>query len=158
MTPDQHQKIQEEGIRDVLKNALIMRIGMADNNSPYVVPVNFGYDENNLYFHSKMKGKKLEIMEKNPSVCFELDYGVELMTADEACKWDTRFRSVVGYGTVKMLTNIADKTTGFDAIMKKYAGDRKFTYDEKHFEHAVVMCITISEMKFKESGNWLEKV
>jgi len=72
-----------------------MRIGMADNNSPYVVPVNFGYDEKHLYFHSKMKGKKLEIMEKNPFVCFELDYGVELMPADEACKWDTRFRSVV---------------------------------------------------------------
>ena len=154
MTPEEHQKIQESGIQDVLSNALIMRLAMADNNQPYVVPVNFGYDGTYLYFHSKMKGKKLTILAKNPSICFEFDYGVKLMPNEKACDWDTQSRSVVGYGTVKELTNPKEKAAGFDVIMHKYAGKKKFEYDEKLFNHAVLMRITIDEMKFKESGKW----
>lgn len=154
MTPEQHEKIQQEGIQQVLSNTLIMRLAMADNNNPYLVPVNFGYDGKHLYFHSKMKGKKLDILAKNPSVCFEFDYGIQLMPHEQACHWDTRFRSVVGYGIVEILTNGEEKAKGFDAIMLKYAGDKKFEYDEKLFTHAILMRITIHEMNFKESGDW----
>ncbi len=154
MTPEEHQKIQKHGIQEVLSHALVMRIAMAENNMPYMVPVNFGYDGKHLFFHSKMKGKKLDILAKNPSVCFEFDYGVKLMPNEKACDWDTHFRSVIGYGTVKKLTETDEKRHGFDAIMQKYAGERMFEYDEKLFLHAVLMQITISEMTFKESGDW----
>ncbi len=154
MTPEERQKNQEIGIKEVLSNALVLRVAMSDNNMPYVVPVNFGYDGKHFYFHSKMNGKKIDILTRNPAVCFELDYGVELMPHEEACHWDVRYRSVIGYGTARLLTEADEKKKGFDAIMQKYAGNGNFEYNEKQFSHAALVQITISEMNFKESGDW----
>ncbi len=150
------QNIQQEGIQDVLKNAQILRVAMVDGNKPYVVPVNFGYDDGHLYFHSKMNGKKMDILARNPEVCFEMDYGFELITNELACKWSSRFKSVVGFGTAAILTDVKDKIAGYDAIMRKYGGDKKFEYDEKQVAHSAVVCITISEMNYKFKGKWDE--
>ena len=156
MSSDPRQKILNEGIQDVLKNAQIMRVAMVDGKRPYVVPVNFGYGDGRLYFHSKMNGKKMDILARNPEVCFEMDYGFELITNELACKWSSRFKSVVGFGTASILSDAKDKIAGYDAIMRKYGGDKKFEYDEKQVAHSSVVCITISEMSYKLKGKWDE--
>jgi len=51
---------------------------MSINDMPYVVTVNFGYDDKYIYFHSNQKGKKVEMIASNPNVCFELNYGGEV--------------------------------------------------------------------------------
>jgi Uncharacterized proteins involved in stress response, homologs of TerZ and putative cAMP-binding protein CABP1 len=48
-------------------------LGMFDEEYPYVVPLNFGYDikEGKLYIyvHCALTGHKLDLLEKNPNVC-----------------------------------------------------------------------------------------
>ena len=68
----------------VIKEASVCRIAMVEGTSPYVVPLCFGYDDNTLYFHSAIEGKKIEILKKNNSVCFEMDIGTELIQKGEA--------------------------------------------------------------------------
>ena len=36
----------------ILKEADHCVIALSDNNSPYIVPMNFGYQDHNLYLHS----------------------------------------------------------------------------------------------------------
>lgn len=49
----------------------VLHIGIHDEPSPYVVPVNFGYrfeDALVLYFHCAQEGYKLELLARNPNV------------------------------------------------------------------------------------------
>jgi len=68
----QDKEIQNEPeIKAIIKKAGVCRLGMINGNKPYIVPLCFGYHDNVLYFHSSLKGKKIDILQKNPNVCFE---------------------------------------------------------------------------------------
>ncbi|MGD9202223.1 MAG: pyridoxamine 5'-phosphate oxidase family protein, partial [Chitinispirillia bacterium] len=54
-------------IKEVLKSSRICRIGMIDNGLPYVLPFNYGYDDNLIYIHCARTGKKLDLIRKNPT-------------------------------------------------------------------------------------------
>ncbi len=45
--------------------------------------MSFGYKENAIYIHSSQKGRKIEILKKNLTVCFEATVETELITADD---------------------------------------------------------------------------
>jgi len=42
-------------ISQIIKNCQVCRLGLAKDNSPYIVPVSFGYDGDALYFHTIKK-------------------------------------------------------------------------------------------------------
>ena len=60
-------------IEEIIKKADCCRIALVDNDEPYIVPVNFGYERNTLYFHGALEGRKAEIIRKNNNICFELN-------------------------------------------------------------------------------------
>jgi nitroimidazol reductase NimA-like FMN-containing flavoprotein (pyridoxamine 5'-phosphate oxidase superfamily) len=61
-------------IERILGSATIGRIATnGADGYPYITPVNFVHQEGNIYFHSALKGEKLENLERDPKVCFEVD-------------------------------------------------------------------------------------
>jgi nitroimidazol reductase NimA-like FMN-containing flavoprotein (pyridoxamine 5'-phosphate oxidase superfamily) len=54
----------------ILDIATHINIAMADENEPYIVPINYIYDseQKNIYFHGAKEGKKIELLQKNPRV------------------------------------------------------------------------------------------
>jgi nitroimidazol reductase NimA-like FMN-containing flavoprotein (pyridoxamine 5'-phosphate oxidase superfamily) len=110
-------------INQIIESSQICRLGLANNNTPYVLPVSFGYDGKAVYFHTAKEGQKIEFMNANDRVCFECEHGVELVRNDSnPCKWSFSFQSVIGYGTVRELTERSEKTAGLNTIMKHYSG------------------------------------
>ena len=65
-----------ENIEPILRACKTCRVAMIADGAPYVVPLNFGYtwddDGLTLYFHSGLKGKKIDALRADPRVCFEL--------------------------------------------------------------------------------------
>ena len=59
-------------IEDLLNSNNLGRIGCSFNGKTYVVPVNYVYDGRSIIAHST-DGLKIQMMRKNPSVCFEVD-------------------------------------------------------------------------------------
>ena len=64
-------------IEDIIKRSTVCRLAMSDNNSPYVIPINFGYENSTVYFHSAREGRKIDILKKNPNVCIEFDIDIQ---------------------------------------------------------------------------------
>jgi len=60
-------------IEAIIERADVCRLGLSDDNMPYIIPMNFGYKDNRLYFHCAKKGKKIDIIKRNNSTCFEMD-------------------------------------------------------------------------------------
>lgn len=61
-------------INEMLKHFNYVCVGINDEDGyPYVVPLNFGYEIKDeklfIYTHMAKRGKKLELLRKNPKVC-----------------------------------------------------------------------------------------
>jgi len=139
-------------IESILMRARVCRLAFTDGEVPYMVPLCFGYRDNTLYFHSAREGKKIEIIKKNPGVCFEVDVDHELVRAGMACDWGMKFRSVIGFGRAALLEDPETKRMALDVIMEHYGADGPFVYKEKGFEKALIIRVEIESMTGKQSG------
>jgi len=107
----------------VIRAADVCRLALARDNEPYLVPLSFGYDGKALYIHTAAKGRKIDFIEANNRVCFELEANVALVENErEACDWTFSFESAIGYGTVRELTRPDEKNHALNQIMRHYSG------------------------------------
>jgi nitroimidazol reductase NimA-like FMN-containing flavoprotein (pyridoxamine 5'-phosphate oxidase superfamily) len=140
-------------IEDIISTADVCRIALANNNVPYMVTMNFGYEgegKKKLFFHCAREGRKLEIISKNNYVCFEFDVDHDLYKGRTACDFGMRYRSVVGYGRVVIVTDNDEKKQGLNALMLHYAKGKKFTYKQSALDKMLLLRLDILEMRGKK--------
>jgi uncharacterized protein len=65
-------EMTEKECRDLLARNSIGRLGCAQDNRPYVVPIYLAYDIDYFYVLSTL-GQKIEWMRANPNVCVQMD-------------------------------------------------------------------------------------
>ena len=140
-----------EVLEEILQLATVCHLAMSENDQPYVVPLNFGYRDNALYFHCAREGKKVDILRKNNCVGFEVDVDHELVKGASACEWGMKGRSVVGTGKAYLVDDPAGKRQGLDVIMKHYGAPEPFSYKEKGFEKALIIKVEIESMSGKKT-------
>lgn len=75
-----------EEIREVFASNVLGRIGCQENGKIYVVPVNYVFDGKYIIAHS-VYGQKIEMMRKNPAVCFEVDEMKDFTNWKSAIAW-----------------------------------------------------------------------
>jgi len=138
-------------IEAVIRQSIICRLGMADDNIPYIVPLCFGYRDNALYIHGAPEGKKIEILKKNQDVCFEFDLNTELVEAESACSWSMKYQSVIGCGKASFLEDPEEKRQALEIIMNQYS-DKSFRFPEEAINKISVIKIAITSMTGKQSG------
>lgn len=136
-------------IDEILKSCLICRVAFADDY-PYIVPMNYGYHENALYFHCATQGRKIDLIRKNSRVGFEVTEKSEIVKDDVACKWTTKFRSVIGFGEMFIICDHEEKKQGLDIIMKQH-GKHDSQFDDRIVERALVLKLEIEGLSGKES-------
>jgi hypothetical protein len=138
-------------IEAILQKASVCRLAMADGGEPYVVPLNFGYEGDCLYFHCAREGRKIDIIRRNDRVCFEVETDVQVIPAEKPCGWTTRFRCVIGRGRAVLVDDPAEKRRGLEVLMRHYGGPEGPFPDEVLAKTAVIR-VDIEEMTGKESG------
>jgi uncharacterized protein len=136
-------------IEAILDQAPVLRIALAENNQPYVVPVCFGHEPGVLYFHSSTEGKKIAMIRANPRVCFEVDLCDGVVKGERACSWGMRYRSVIGFGRASILTAPAEKKHGLTCIMRQYRGGIP-EFSDEDVRHVAVIRIAIESMTGKK--------
>ena len=138
-------------IEKIIRKANCCRIGLADNDEPYIVPVCFGYERNALYFHGALEGRKVELIKKNNKICFEIDTDVEVVRGEKPCAWAMKYRSVIGVGRARILESDEEKTRGLKLIMRQYAeGD--FSFPKSELDEILVVKVDITNITGKQSG------
>lgn len=135
---------------EILTKGQILRLAMSLNDEPYVVPMNYGFKDGELFLHSALEGRKVTILKKNPKVCFEVSIDTELIKNPVSCKWTYYFRSVIGRGKVVFLETEAEKRAGLDVIMTHF-GSIDNSYKDEHVRNINVFKIVIEEMTGKAS-------
>lgn len=115
---------------------------------PYTVPVNFLYRENHIYFHSALKGHKIDAIGHSPKACFTvIDEPVK-----ETGDWWFHVRSVICFGQISLIGNEEERMD----ILRKF-GEKYFpeTYDidkelQQNGPRTVVLDFSIEHMTGKQ--------
>lgn len=139
-------------IESIMNKARVLRLAMTDGEWPYVIPMNFGYASGTLYLHTGLRGKKIDLLRRNPKVCFALDADQEIVEGETACQWTMKFRSVVGYGRAELLESPVEKRSGLDVIMKQYS-DHLYDYPDDKLSITSIVKIRIERMTALVSGD-----
>jgi nitroimidazol reductase NimA-like FMN-containing flavoprotein (pyridoxamine 5'-phosphate oxidase superfamily) len=138
-------------IDTILSKATVCRIGLVDNNVAYIVPLNFGYKNNCLYFHSAPIGKKIELITKNNMVCFEVDIDHDIVNTGIPCNWSSKYVSIIGYGKARFITNTEQKQEALNIIIDHYSPGKSYDFPEKNIYQTAIIIIEISQMTGKKS-------
>jgi hypothetical protein len=147
---DREIKSKEE-MEAIIRRSPVCRLGMADENGPYVVPLSFGYHDGALFFHSAKSGRKLDMIKKDNRVCFEVDAVNDIVKGDMACDWGMKFESVIGFGRAFIVEGAESRKTALDIIMAHYS-QGPFQYSEKKLELTAVIKVEIESMTGKRKG------
>jgi nitroimidazol reductase NimA-like FMN-containing flavoprotein (pyridoxamine 5'-phosphate oxidase superfamily) len=138
-------------IEAIITRATVCRLAMCSGDRPYVVPLSFGYRDNTLYLHTAMEGKKLEVLEENNRVCFEMDedQGIE-KRGDHAWEFAVKYRSVVGFGEASFIDDLSEKAAALDIFVEHY-GVPPEEYPEALLEVTKVIKVEIESMTGRKS-------
>jgi len=138
-------------INAILGAAHLMRIALADGDTPFLVPVFYAFDGTAIYFHSAQAGTKIDIMKRNNKVCFEISIDHGIVENDVACDFEAQHRTVIGFGKVAFVTDDAEKINALDRIVAHFS-EKKFEYPKANLSRTVVIRIDIESIKGKKHG------
>lgn len=138
-------------IESIILRSSVCRLALSENDHPYIIPLCFGYEDNTLYFHSAPQGRKLDILKKNNTVCFEFDIDHRIVEAHDACGWSMDYRSVIGFGKASIIDDPKERAKAMNAIIQHYTG-KPLPYSEATLKNTVLMKVEIESITGKESG------
>ncbi|QSH40094.1 pyridoxamine 5'-phosphate oxidase family protein [Lentisphaerota bacterium ZTH] len=153
------RKIQEISdsaeLDEILSTARICRIAMLDGNRPYILPFNYGYRNKCVYIHCALQGRKLDLLRKNNHVCFEIEDSVRVVKDKIACRCSTRYRSIVGYGDIEIITDDAEaKNEALKILMEQHDWGEPVEFSEQQVKNVAILKLSITSMTGKKSSNW----
>lgn len=138
-------------IKNIIKEADFCNVAMSENNMPYVVPMNFGFDQESLYLHSANEGLKIDILQSNPNVCLGIVNDAKVEKTSDVCKTTMKYKSVIIFGKAQFITDNCEKEKALKIIINHYYGDnRDFVERESKFNQTVLEKIVILKVKIEK--------
>ena len=153
MTKRERQVTDEGQIRNILDTAKVLHLGLAVDNEPYVVPMNYGYTVEEgqlvLYLHSALRGKKLDMIRSNPKVFFEMDCDLDPFEGEKPCQYGLAYSSVMGRGTASIVEDVEEKKKAMSVLMKTQTG-KDFSFEDRLVSVVAVIRIDVLEYTAKK--------
>ena len=152
MTKRERQITDEHQIQAILDTAKVLHLGLAVDNEPYVVPMNYGctWEDGRLvlYLHSALVGKKLDMIRANPKVFFEMDCDLTPFEGEKPCQYGLAYSSVMGRGTAQIVEDVEEKKKAMTILMKTQTG-KDFSFEDRLVSIVAVIRIDVSQYSAK---------
>jgi nitroimidazol reductase NimA-like FMN-containing flavoprotein (pyridoxamine 5'-phosphate oxidase superfamily) len=157
----------KQKIVEFLNSQPVGRIASIDKQGyPQVIPMNFVYFDDAVYMHSHPFGEKLDNIDRNPKVGFEVDEHVCFLPSyyfhpSDASQADTLYVSVVIKGEAEIVQDLKEKASALNALMKKYQKEGRYEELDAHMptvrEVAVIKVVPRGiRGKYKIGQQWTQ--
>ncbi len=134
----------------VIDRCDILRIGLADGEFPYIVPVNFAYTVSGsrltFYIHGAMAGRKYDLMRKNRRCSFEMDIPLGLEVMQQGVT--THYQSVMGTADIDFPEG-PEKEEALKILLRRYPETRGFVCGPDCLPPAAAAKLTVREISAK---------
>jgi uncharacterized protein len=141
-----------DAITGLLNKAQVGRVAtVSPDGTPYVVPVNFAFEGDRIYFHCALEGMKLDNIRADPKVCFETDEMTKLyVSQDRPCACGCLYQSVIARGKAGIVGDESRKLHALRLLVKKYApGKENQAMGDDIVKRTAVVEIAIDEISGK---------
>ena len=91
-----------------------------DKAFPYAVPLSYVYDGEHIYFHSATEGHKIDAIQRNPNASFAVIDQDEVIPE----KYTTAYRSVIVFGSIRIIDDEVEKRAAAHKLAVKYAPEQ----------------------------------
>jgi uncharacterized protein len=101
--------LSESEARNLIAGGKIGRLGCIDNGEPYVVPINYVFEDESIYSHS-LPGRKIDAMRAHPRACLQVD----------EIEHDFAWRSVIAYGNFEEIRVPSDRRSILGKLLGRF--------------------------------------
>ena len=143
LPPEEAESILRQGTSGVLSL-------LGDGGYPYGVPLSYVYHNGRLYFHCAKAGHKLDAIRRCPQVSFCV-VDQDQVHPEE---YTTYYRSVIAFGTARVLEDPWEKHQALAALAAKYSPDQEEGRSEEirsQFANVTMVELTVEHMTGKEA-------
>lgn len=147
------QQLSTEETEKILKNATAGVLGVCgDDGYPYTVPISYVYAAGKIYFHSALKGHKIDAIRRNPKVSFCV-IDTDNIKPQE---FTTYFRSAIAFGHARIIDDEAEKLYTLRLLASRYSDSTvtpEMTAKEikQGFNHLLMIEITLMHLTGKQA-------
>lgn len=138
-------------IDSIFRSGKVCRVAFSNNDEPYIVPMYYGYKDNNLFFHSAREGRKIEMIKKNNQVCFEIDISYHITNTGIPCNWKNKYESVIGFGKATIVDEHDEKVKALNYLVDHYSPGTKYKFLKEKVDDTLIIKIEIKEITGKKS-------
>lgn len=121
-----------------------------DDGYPYGVPLSHAYHDGRLYFHSALKGHKLDLIAENTNASFTVIAQDEIHPET----YTTYFRSVIAFGKVRIIEDEEEKRRTLEILGRRCNPDDPESLAaeiERGIARCVMLEMTIDRMTGKQA-------
>ncbi|MDO9576915.1 MAG: pyridoxamine 5'-phosphate oxidase family protein [Candidatus Cloacimonadales bacterium] len=135
---------------EIISRTQVCYLGMSKENLPYVVPLNFGYAENTIYFHCAPEGEKIDVLNKNPHVCLIFNVDNKLVNNVSQDDWTMYYKSVIAYGKIEFVFDISERQKAINVMYRHYGG-QDYPLPEPVLAKTMFLKVVIEKMTGKRN-------
>lgn len=149
LTPEECVRVLERGTHGVLAV-------LGDGGYPYAVPLSYVHGEGKIWFHCAQAGHKLDAIRNYNKVSFCVVDRDQIVPE----KYTTYFRSVIAFGTARVLEDEEEKRQALEALAARYSPEQVEGRQEEirsQFANVAMVEITVEHMTGKEAIELVRK-
>lgn len=132
----------------------VMRIGLSDGEFPYIVPVNFAWEQQGdtlvFYIHGAAAGRKYELLRRNGVCSFEMDIPEEIVPSPGG-GITTHYQSVMGTAAVELLEGAEKIRALNEVLMQRWSVSRGMRCSEASISHTAAVKLTVLTISGKSN-------
>ena len=124
---------------------------LGDDGYPYTIPLSYAVQGDEVLFHCAPEGHKLDALRR----CDKVSFCVVAQDDVVAEKYTTFYRSVVAFGRLRELTDLAERKQAMWQITDKYSPneprEKTAATIERALDHMAVLALHIEHVAGKEA-------
>lgn len=141
---------KEECVRMLERGTSGVLAVMGDEGYPYSVPLSYVYHRDKIYFHAAATGHKMDGIKRSDKVSFCVIDQDQIVPEE----YTTYFRSVIVFGSARVLEDLDEKRQALELLAAKYSPDHEEGRKreiESQFQQVCMVEIAIRHMTGKEA-------
>ena len=107
-------------VYDILDSAMVAHIAYVINGQPFCTPTGFWREDDVLYWHGSSASRMIRNQSDGVPVCVTATHLDAIVLARSGFHHSVNYRSVMAFGTARMVTDAAEKTRAMDGFVDRF--------------------------------------